>query len=210
MSDYLTAIANTTDTSRNTGNAVLYELARTIITIESNPSLKALSSTIIGRFLSNKDNNYKYVALNTLIEQSKNDLQSVQKHKNVILDCLKDEDITIQKRALDLVFIIVNSNNIKHITKDLVNYLITCCEPDVKSFLSNRLCFSLEKYSPSIKWQIDIMIKILCLVGCYVNDDVVSSVVNLIIQCPELHLYSVHKLFQFLKINMSEVKLYYI
>ncbi len=97
---------------------------RTIIAIESGPGLKSLGSTILGRFLSNRDNNYKYISLNTLQEVAKFDLNSVQKHKNIILECLKDNDISIQRRALDLIYIIVNASNIKHIIKECLNYLL--------------------------------------------------------------------------------------
>jgi len=87
--------------------------------------LKSLGSNIIGRFLSNRDNNYKYIALITLQEVAKTDLSSVQKHKNTILECLKDADISIQRRALDLIYIITNVSNIKHIIKECLNFLLS-------------------------------------------------------------------------------------
>jgi AP-1 complex subunit gamma-1 len=63
---------------------------KTIMKIEPVPGLRSLSSTVLGRFLSNRDNNLKYISLNTLQEVVRTDLQSVQKHKNTILECLKE------------------------------------------------------------------------------------------------------------------------
>lgn len=102
----------------------MYELVRTIFSIESNSGLKSLGSTILGKFLGHKDNNYKYIALNTLQEVAKTDLASVQKHKNTILDCLKDTDISIKMRSLDLVYLIINTTNIKQIVKECLNFLL--------------------------------------------------------------------------------------
>jgi len=62
----------------------------------------------------------------------------------------------------------------------------------------------LDKYSPSIKWQIDTLIKMLCLAGNFVSDDICSSIINLIISTEQLHVYSVHKLFIAMKSNMSQ------
>ena len=95
--------------------------------------MKSISGTILGKFLSSKDPNYKYIALNTLREVAKNDLVSVQKHKNIILECLRDSDISIKTRALDLIYLIVNSSNIKQIIKECNNHEI------ISEFISNKL-----------------------------------------------------------------------
>jgi len=64
---------------------------------------------------------------------------------------------------------------------------------------------ALEKYSPSLKWQIDILIKMLCLCGNYISEETTSSIINLVVSSEDLHLYSVHKLFQAVKINLAQV-----
>jgi AP-1 complex subunit gamma-1 len=203
MNDLLASISTNTESNKNTGNAVLYELVRTIIGIESNSGLKSIGSSILGKFLGHKDNNYKYIALNTLQEVAKTDLNSVQKHKTIILDCLKDSDISIKRRALDLVYLIINSSNIKPIIKECLNFLLVA-ENEFKLELTTKLCQSLERFSPSLKWEIDTLIKMFCLAGNFVNDETVSSVVNLIVSTPELSLYAVHKLFLAMKSNLGQ------
>ena len=44
----------------------------------------------------------------------------------MILDCIKEsEDITIKKLALDVIYKIINEKNIKSISRELLNILIT-------------------------------------------------------------------------------------
>ena len=63
MSDMLAHIATNTETTKNPGNSVLSECARTIMRIEASQGLRVLGINILGRFLMNRENNVRYVAL---------------------------------------------------------------------------------------------------------------------------------------------------
>ena len=67
MSDVLAQIATNTETSKNTGNSVLAECVRTIMMIEASQGLRVLAINILGRFLANKENNVRFVALMQLM-----------------------------------------------------------------------------------------------------------------------------------------------
>lgn len=64
MSDILAHIATNTETTKNPGNSVLAECARTIMRVQASQGLRVLGINILGRFLMNKENNVRYVALN--------------------------------------------------------------------------------------------------------------------------------------------------
>ena len=54
----------------------------------------------------------RYVALNTLLRSAATDLSAVQRHRAMIVECVKDPDSSIRKRALDLVYALVNDSNV--------------------------------------------------------------------------------------------------
>ena len=200
----LNSIPSNTDTTRkNTGNAVLYELVRCIFSYESSKSLKSLGGSILGQFLSNKDNNYKYLALNTLNDIAKIDIDTVQKHKNVILEFLKDPDIAIKRRSLDLTYLIVNTENIRQIVTETLDFINSTSNVEFKLELTSKIFYSLEKYSPSLKWEIDVLLKMLCLCEDSINEEIIWKTINLILNTKELQQYAMFRYFLAMQ-NMLE------
>lgn len=53
-------MATKTESNKNAGNAILYECVATIMSIEDNGGLRVLAINILGRFLSNRDNNIRF------------------------------------------------------------------------------------------------------------------------------------------------------
>lgn len=80
----------------------------------------------------------RYVALNTLLKTVHIDHNAVQRHRNTILDCLKENDISIRRRALELSFALINENNIRSIMKELLDFLDTC-ESEFKSYITSNI-----------------------------------------------------------------------
>lgn len=139
MSDVLAQIATNTDNSKNPGNSVLAECVRTIMSIEASSGLRVLGINILGKFLQNKENNVRYVALQQLIKVVDIDYKAVTRHQQTVLECLKDHDLVIKKQALDLLYKITNQNNVKSVVKELISYLLVA-EPEFKKELSNKIC----------------------------------------------------------------------
>lgn len=195
MNDILAQVATKTESNKNAGNAILYECVETIMTIEDNTGLRVLAINILGRFLSNRDNNIRYVALNMLMKAITVDSQAVQRHRATILECVKDSDASIRKRALELVYLLVNESNVKALTIELIDYL-EMSEHDFKGDLTAKICSIVEKFSPEKIWYIDQMIRVLSEAGNFVKDEVWHALVVVITNAPELHGYAVRSLYR--------------
>ena len=206
LGDLFVSVQSITEASKQTGFALQYELVKTINKIESNPGMKSLSNTILGKFLSSKDLNLKYIALNTLKDVARYDIASVQKHRALILEFLKDPDISLQRRALDLIYIIVNANNLKQIVKECLKFLPNATE-ELKYELTAKLTQSLDQYSPSFKWEIDTIIRMIVLSSNKIYENTLATIINLIVKVKELSIYSSHKLFITLKNNIDNIAL---
>ncbi|XP_007044578.2 PREDICTED: AP-1 complex subunit gamma-2 [Theobroma cacao] len=203
MNDILAQVATKTESNKNAGNAILYECVETIMSIEDNGGLRVLAINILGRFLSNRDNNIRYVALNMLMKAMMVDAQAVQRHRATILECVKDSDASIQKRALELVYLLVNENNVKPLTKELIEYL-EVSDQEFKGDLTAKICSLVEKFSPEKIWYIDQMLKVLSEAGNFVKDEVWHALIVVISNATDLHGYTVRALYRALQTSTEQ------
>ena len=212
MNDVLAQVATNTETSKNAGNAILYECVQTIMGIESEDGLRVLAVNILGRFLLNRDNNIRYVALNTLsrciVEQKQSGREvsmgdgesantassALQRHRQTVVDCLKDPDISIRMRALELIYHLVNHENVENLTAELLNYLVLCPR-EHRGDICSRILRVVEKYSPNDRWRVDTLITMLTIAGRESTRDVQSACAIYISRAAEdIHAYAGHKL----------------
>jgi AP-1 complex subunit gamma-1 len=213
MNDVLAQVATNTETSKNAGNAILYECVQTIMATESEDSLRVLAVNILGRFLLNRDNNIRYVALNTLarcIEEQKQSgrqdgllmagesansaASALQRHRTTVVDCLKDPDISIRQRALELIYHLVNQENVETLTAELLNYLVLCPR-EHRADICSRVLRVVDSYSPDDRWRVDTLITMLTIAGREVTRDVQRATIVYIARSSEdLQAYATHKL----------------
>ncbi|XP_071447728.1 AP-1 complex subunit gamma-1 isoform X2 [Hetaerina americana] len=179
MNDILAQVATNTETAKNVGNTILYETVLSIMEIRSESGLRVLGVNILGRFLLNTDKNIRYVALNTLLKTVHVDTSAVQRHRSTILDCLKDLDVSIRRRALDLSFALVNASNVCAMVRELVTFLERA-DPEFKATAASSIVVAAERYAPRRRWHLDTHLRVLCAAGNYVSDEVVACTIQLI------------------------------
>uniref|UniRef100_A0A8C8DIL3 AP-1 complex subunit gamma n=1 Tax=Oryzias sinensis TaxID=183150 RepID=A0A8C8DIL3_9TELE len=186
MNDILAQVATNTETSKNVGNAILYETVLTIMDIKSESGLRVLAINILGRFLLNNDKNIRYVALTSLLKTVQTDHNAVQRHRSTIVDCLKDLDVSIKRFFKCFIFM------------PFVVFVLN----SALLFLTSG-CFSCL-YAPSKRWHIDTIMRVLTTAGSYVRDDSVPNLIQLITNSVEMHAYTVQRLYKALLDDISQ------
>lgn len=205
MNDILAQVATNTDSSKNVGNAILYEAVLTILEIEADSGLRVMAINILGKFLGNRDNNIRYVALNTLNQVAVTE-NAVQRHRDVVLSCLADGDVSIRRRALELSYALINEQNVKALMRELLSFL-EVADNEFKLGLTTQICLAAERYAPDKRWHIDTMLRVLQVAGNHVRDEVMSSFIRLVCHTVELQSYTVSRLFRALQADVSQESL---
>lgn len=206
MNDLLAQVATNTDSTKTVGNAVLYETVLTILDIRSESGLRVLAVNILGRFLLNNDRNIRYIAMTSLQKIVGTDHNAVQRHRGTIVDCLKDQDASVKRRALDLSLALVSASNVRSMMKELLVFL-SSCPPELRSQTASGIFHAAERYAPSQRWHIDTILHVLTTAGGDVRDETVPNLIQLITNASELHCYTVHKLYRALVTDISQQSL---
>ena len=203
INDILAQVATNTDSTKNVGNSILYEAVLTILDIEADSGLRVLGVNILGKFLANRDNNIRYVALNTLIKVVAIEPNAVQRHRNTILECLRDPDISIRRRALDLSFTLINETNVRVLIRELLAFL-EVADNEFKPIMTSQIGIAADRFSPSKRWHVDTMLRVLSLAGNYVKEQILSSFIRLVATTPDLQQYVVQKLYTALRKDITQ------
>lgn len=206
MNDLLAQVATNTDSTKTVGNAVLYETVLTVLDIKSESGLRVLAVNILGRFLLNNDRNIRYIAMMSLQKIVVTDHNAVQRHRGTIVDCLKDQDASVKRRALELSLALVSASNIRSMMKELLLFL-SSCPPELRSQTASGIFIAAERYAPSQRWHIDTILHVLTTAGGDVRDETVPNLIQLITNTSELHSYTVHKLYRALVTDISQQSL---
>ncbi|TFK40011.1 adaptin N terminal region-domain-containing protein [Crucibulum laeve] len=206
MNDILAQVATNTDSTKNVGNSILYETVLTVLEIEADTGLRVMAINILGKFLSNRDNNIRYVALNTLNKVVAMDTNAVQRHRNIILDCLRDGDISIRRRALELSYALIDEQNVRILIRELLAFL-EVADDEFKLGMTTQICLAAERFAPNKRWHIDTVLRVLKLAGNFVREEILSAFIRLVAHTPELQAYTASKLYLALKSDISQESL---
>ncbi|TNN87529.1 AP-1 complex subunit gamma-1 [Liparis tanakae] len=91
MNDILAQVATNTETSKNVGNAILYETVLTIMDIKSESGLRVLAINILGRFLLNNDKNIRRAMELSFALVNGNNIRGMMKELLYFLDSCDPE-----------------------------------------------------------------------------------------------------------------------
>ena len=132
----------------------------------------------LGRFISAKEPNTKYLGLENMGRMSAipQVAAAVKRNQQEIADSLHDADISIRRRALDLLFGMCDPSNAQDIVQQLLDYLVVA-DFAIREELVLKIAILAEKFAPAVQqtqqhWYIDVMLTLVDKAGDFVSDDV--------------------------------------
>ena len=129
------------------------------------------------------------------------DSSALQRHRSTILDCLRDPDVSIRRRALDLSFFLITAQNIRILTRELLSFL-EIAEGDIKSSIASRICDFAGRYRPNKRWEVDTVMRVLRVAGAYVDQSTVNCFVKIVSTASaDLQQYAVRKLYNIIRLE---------
>ncbi|EIM19952.1 Adaptor protein complex AP-2 alpha subunit [Wallemia mellicola CBS 633.66] len=184
----------------NAQNAVLFEAINLSIHLDTDSSIVNAASVLLGKFIMSKETNVRYLGLDTMahLAACADSLEPIKRHQNTILMALKDKDISVRKRGLDLLFSMCDTINAKPITAELLAYLQNA-DYGLRGEMTLKIAILTEKFATDYKWYIDTILRLIQIAGEHVGNEVWYRVIQIVTNTESLQQYSAHTVFSFLR-----------
>ena len=145
----------------------------------------------LGSFVEMEEPNIVYLGLQYLTKMVAPDtLEAIKQYESLVVTRLHHGDISIRRRALDLLYAMCDGNNAKQIVGHLLTYMITA-DFNIREELALKTAILAERYSggsvQNKRWFLDVSLALIEKAGDYVSDAHWHRVVQIVTNAPELH-----------------------
>lgn len=168
------------DVGINAGYAIVYECIKCITKIYPNTKLLDGAADAISRFIQSRSHNLKYLGVTGLAMIVETHPQYAAQHQMSVMDCLEDQDETLQRKTLDLLYRMTNPVNVEFITDKLLDFLSGTTDLFLKQQLTTRVCSVAERYAPNNSWYIKTITQLFEVSGDMVEPQVAQNLMSLI------------------------------
>ncbi|KAH6560473.1 hypothetical protein BASA62_010483 [Batrachochytrium salamandrivorans] len=184
----------------NAQNAVLFEAVNLSIHLENRPELVSHAIVILGDFVVSKETNLRYLALETMahIAALGDPLCGLQNHRATVIDSLKDKDISVRRRALDLLFSMCDHESARDTVSELLSYLVTA-DYEIREEMILKIAILAEKFATEYTWYIDVIMSLMTSAGDHISDAIWHRVVHITTNNEDLREYATYTILQVLK-----------
>jgi AP-2 complex subunit alpha len=172
----------------NADHAILFEAVNLIVCWGSTgpQSLRDGAMKLLGKFISVREPNIRYLGLMTMAKLAhlEGSAESIKKHQATVLVSLKDADISVRRRALDLLFVMCDMDNAERIVDELVAHLVLA-DAAIREEMVLKIAILAEKYATDLRWYVDTILKLISISGDHVSDDIWHRVVQIVTNHPQ-------------------------
>ncbi|KAM7496857.1 hypothetical protein LguiA_021271 [Lonicera macranthoides] len=183
----------------NASHAVLFEALALVMHLDAEKEMMSQCVALLGKFIAVREPNIRYLGLENMTRMLMvTDVQDIiKRHQAQIITSLKDPDISIRRRALDLLYGMCDVSNAKDIVEELLQYLATA-DFAMREELSLKAAILAEKFAPDLSWYVDVILQLIDKAGDFVSDDIWFRVVQFVTNNEDLQPYAALKAREYL------------
>lgn len=185
----------------NAKNAVLFEAISLIIHNDSEPNLLVRACNQLGQFLSNRETNLRYLALESMCHLATSEFshEAVKKHQEVVILSMKmEKDVSVRQQAVDLLYAMCDKTNAEEIVQEMLAYLETA-DYSIREEMVLKVAILAEKYATDYTWYVDVILNLIRIAGDYVSEEVWYRVIQIVINREEVQGYAAKTVFEALQ-----------
>ncbi|KAK6543329.1 hypothetical protein TWF694_000082 [Orbilia ellipsospora] len=175
----------------NAQNAILFEAINLAIHIGTEAGIMVQIIVRLGRFIQSRETNVRYLGLEAMahLAAKSDSLEPIKKHQNTIIASLRDRDISVKRKALDLLYSMCDSTNANVVVGELLKYLPNA-DYAIREEMVLKIAILTEKYATEYQWYVDNSLRLISMAGEHVSDEVWQRVIQITTNNEELQVYA--------------------
>ena len=184
----------------NAQNAVLFEAINLVIHLDTEHELMMQISSRLGKFIQSRETNVRYLGLDAMTHFAARaeTLDPIKRHQNVILGSLRDRDISVRRKGLDLLYSMCDPSNSQPIVNELLKYL-QGADFAIREEMVLKIAILTEKYATDSQWYVDISLRLIAMAGDHVSDEVWQRVIQIVTNNESLQVYAAQNILEYVK-----------
>ena len=116
-------------------------------------------------------------------------LDYLRKHQQTVLLALRDKDISVRRRALDLLYSMCDGSNAKSTVQELLRTLPTA-DYSLREEMVLKIAILAEKYATESQWYVDVTLQLISQAGAQVPEEVWFRIVQIVTNNEDLQDYA--------------------
>lgn len=209
--------------NRNSQSSILFQAVSLAVFLDASPDAIDGAIHALMTLLESNETNTRYLALDALVKLTARASSSVaasntkssnfSNYLSKIFQLLNDKDISVRKKALDLLYTICNSSNYNVIISKLLDYF-PLSDLSIRSEIAVKIAILAEKFATDSTWYVTTMLILLSIGGSnsaagsissvnYIGSEVWERIVQIIVNNENLQKTSCKLIVNLLKKSSS-------
>jgi len=197
MSQDLTRFSS--ENNKNAVYSILFQAISLIIHIGTDEKLLSKAVAQLSHFIRSKETNLRYLALESFAQLAETEnAKYVRKHQKTVLDALKEVDISVRRRALDLLYKMCDKESATSIIDSLLDYLNEA-NIAIKEEAVLKIAILAERFLTGTEHYVDVIVRLVTIAGEYVSDEIWFRLVKVIVNFENIQEYAARTIFAAVK-----------
>lgn len=207
LNEVLNKVLTTTEVTKsvnknNADHGILFEAVNLIIhmCIAGVTTMHGQAIALLGKFISVKEPNIRYLGLDCMARLTlvPGTLASLKRHQGTVHFSLNDADVSIRKRALDLMYFMCDNSNVTEIVDELMKQLEKT-DFQIKEELVLKIAILAEKFAKDLPWYIDTVLQLITVAGDFISEDIWFRAVQIVTNNEDIQEYAASKVYRALQ-----------
>lgn len=182
--------------AKNAQSSVLFEAINLVIHLGFSEDLISMAVIKLSVFVNSRDTNMRYLALESMTELACNDrAELIADHRKKVVAALKEPDVSIRRRALDLLYRMCAKDSCREIIDELIDYL-SSADVVIKEELVLKIAILAERFLVPTEAYVDVILQLVTIAGDYVTSDIWFRFIKVVVGNEPIQAYAAKACFR--------------